>query len=195
MTTLIVATGNPGKLKEMQQYLQDTDWDLHWDLQLKPAALEVDETGTTFADNARLKAATVAQATGQWAIADDSGLAVDALDGRPGIHSARYGTDDRDRIERLLGELGDRSDRQAQFICAIALANPQGAIVLDVQGRCPGQILHQPQGDGGFGYDPIFWVEAEQQTFAEMSPERKKACSHRGLAFKELLPKLAEIQP
>lgn len=191
MTTLIVATGNPGKLKEMQQYLQDTDWDL----QLKPADLEVDETGTTFAENARLKAVTVAQATGQWAIADDSGLAVAALDGRPGIHSARYGANDSDRIQRLLGELGEGRDRQAQFICAIALASPQGAIVLDVQGCCPGQILHHPQGDGGFGYDPIFWVEAEQQTFAEMSPERKKACSHRGLAFKELLPKLAKIQP
>ncbi|KPQ34243.1 MAG: RdgB/HAM1 family non-canonical purine NTP pyrophosphatase [Phormidium sp.] len=191
MTTLIVATGNPGKLKEMQQYLQDTDWDL----QLKPADLEVDETGTTFAENARLKAVTVAKATGQWAIADDSGLAVDALDGRPGIYSARYGASDGDRIQRLLGELKDCRDRQAQFICAIALANPQGAIVLDVQGCCPGQILHQPQGDGGFGYDPIFWVEAEEKTFAEMSPERKKACSHRGLAFKELLPKLAEIEP
>lgn len=191
MTTLIVATGNPGKLKEMQQYLQDTDWDL----QLKPAALEVDETGTTFAENARLKAVTVAKATGEWAIADDSGLAVAALNGRPGIYSARYGANDGDRIQRLLGELGEGGDRQAQFICAIALANPQGAIVLDVQGCCPGQILHQPQGDGGFGYDPIFWVEAEQQTFAEMSPERKKACSHRGLAFQELLPKLAKIQP
>ena len=122
MTILIVATGNPGKLKEIQEYLEETNWEL----QLKPQDLEIEETGTTFAENARLKAVTVAQVTGQWAIADDSGLAVDALNGRPGIHSARYGSSDGDRIQRLLRELGDRDDRQAQFICAIAIANPQG---------------------------------------------------------------------
>ncbi|USR91201.1 RdgB/HAM1 family non-canonical purine NTP pyrophosphatase [Phormidium yuhuli AB48] len=190
MTILIVATGNPGKLKEIQEYLEETNWEL----QLKPQDLEIEETGTTFAENARLKAVTVAQVTGQWAIADDSGLAVDALNGRPGIHSARYGSSDGDRIQRLLRELGDRDDRQAQFICAIAIANPQGAIALDVQGCCPGEILKAPRGNGGFGYDPIFWVEQQQQTFAEMAPETKKACSHRGLAFQHLLPKLAQLQ-
>ncbi|NMG58710.1 RdgB/HAM1 family non-canonical purine NTP pyrophosphatase [Geitlerinema sp. P-1104] len=191
MTILIVATGNPGKLKEMQEYLEET----HWDLQLKPKDLDIEETGTTFAENARLKAVTVAQATGQWAIADDSGLAVDALDGRPGIYSARYGANDGDRIQRLLTELGETGDRRAQFICAIALANPQGAIALEVQGCCPGEILEAPRGQGGFGYDPIFWVRQQQQTFAEMAPKTKKACSHRGVAFKQLLPKLAQLQP
>ncbi|WP_159783010.1 RdgB/HAM1 family non-canonical purine NTP pyrophosphatase [Sodalinema gerasimenkoae] len=189
MTILIVATGNPGKLKEMQEYLEETNWDL----QLKPQELDIEETGTTFAENARLKAVTVAKATGQWAIADDSGLAVDALDGRPGIYSARYGANDGDRIQRLLRELAETRDRRAQFICAIALANPQGAIALEVQGCCPGTILEAPRGQGGFGYDPIFWVEQQQQTFAEMAPETKKACSHRGLAFKQLLPKLAQL--
>ena len=186
---LVVATGNPGKLKEIQEYLTD----LPWELELKPKSIDVEETGTTFIANARLKASEVAKAVGKWAIADDSGLAVDALGGAPGIYSARYGKTDKDRIDRLLRELGDTDNRQAKFICAIAIANPQGTIVLETEGICPGKILNSPRGNGGFGYDPIFYVPSQQQTFAEMFPETKNRVSHRGVAFAQLMPDLQKI--
>ena len=191
MPKLIVATGNPGKLHEMQAYLTDPVWELT----LKPEALDIEETGTTFLENAALKASQVAQALGHWAIADDSGLEVKALDGAPGLFSARYGKTDRDRIARLLHELGDQSNRSAQFICAIALARPNGTIVLQAQGICPGEILTAPAGSGGFGYDPIFYVPEQGMTYAEMPPDIKHKISHRGRAFAKLLPQLKNIAP
>ena len=186
---LVVATGNPGKLKEMQVYLQD----LGWELQLKPSELEIEETGETFIANACLKASEVAKATGEWSIADDSGLMVDALNGQPGIYSARYGKTDADRISRLLKELGSEQNREAQFVCAIAIARPDGTIALQVEGICRGEILHTPRGTGGFGYDPIFYVPAQQQTFAEMTPDIKRSHSHRGRAFQALIPQMANF--
>jgi XTP/dITP diphosphohydrolase len=186
MKTLVVATGNPGKLQEMQRYLAGQGWDLV----LKPDSLDVEETGATFAENARLKASEIAAATGQWAIADDSGLAINALGGAPGVYSARYGKDDGDRIGRVLGELAGVSDRSAQFVCAIALARPDGSIALESEGICPGEIAKAPSGSSGFGYDPIFFVPGENCTYAEMAPERKKAISHRGQAIAALVPKL-----
>jgi XTP/dITP diphosphohydrolase len=186
---LVVATGNPGKLKEMQAYLGDFDLKL----QLKPEELEIEETGETFMANARLKASEVAKLTGEWAIADDSGLAADALNGRPGVYSARYAPTDRERIDRLLQELGDTTNRKAQFICALAMARPDGSIALEVEGVCQGEIIHIPRGSGGFGYDPIFYVEAEKMTFAEMPPETKRSLSHRGKAFQALLPELKKL--
>jgi XTP/dITP diphosphohydrolase len=190
MTILVVATGNPGKLKEMQSYLEGT----LWDLQLKPEALDVEETGTTFLANACLKASEIAMATGQWAIADDSGLSVDALDGAPGIFSARYAETDDGRIDRLLLELGDRDDRGAQFVCAIAVANPEGKIVIQEEGICRGEILRERRGGGGFGYDPVFYVPGVKQSYAEMSGETKHRVSHRGLAFDLVLPKLKLLE-
>jgi XTP/dITP diphosphohydrolase len=187
---MVVATGNPGKVEEMQVYLAD----LGWELQLKPNSLEVEETGDTFMENACLKASEVARATGQWAIADDSGLEVDALDGAPGIFSARYGATDAERIERLLFELGNELDREAQFVCAIAIARPDGAIALQTEGICPGRIIHRPRGNNGFGYDPIFYVPEQRLTFAEMSPEVKQRISHRGQAFAALIPQLARLE-
>jgi XTP/dITP diphosphohydrolase len=186
---LVVATGNPGKLAELQEYLID----LPWELALKPAEIDVDETGTTFMENARLKASEVAKAVGEWSIADDSGLVVAALDGAPGLYSARYGKTDEDRINRLLRELGNNPNRQAKFICAIAIANPEGEIILATEGICSGEILHHPRGNNGFGYDPIFYVTSQQQTFAEMSPATKSQVSHRGIAFAQLMPKLLEL--
>ncbi|MEL6929697.1 MAG: RdgB/HAM1 family non-canonical purine NTP pyrophosphatase [Cyanobacteria bacterium J06600_6] len=191
MKKLVVATGNPGKLAEIQEYLVD----LPWKLALKPPEIDVEETGTTFIANARLKATEVAKALGEWSIADDSGLAVDALDGAPGLYSARYGNTDTERIERLLRELAETKARQAKFICAIAIANPQGKIVLETKGICPGEILTSPSGDGGFGYDPIFYVPAQQQTFAEMSSATKSRVSHRGIAFAQLMPALKSLVP
>ncbi len=190
MKTLVVATGNPGKLKEMQRYLAETDWKL----QLKPSELDVEETGETFIANARLKACQVAEATGKWAIADDSGLAVTALDGAPGIFSARYGKDDGDRIDRVLRELGPHPDRSAQFICAMVVARPDGSVALEAEGICPGEILPSPRGADGFGYDPIFFVPEANRTFAEMTPEQKHQLSHRGRAFALLLPQLQALK-
>ncbi|BAU07787.1 non-canonical purine NTP pyrophosphatase, RdgB/HAM1 family [Fischerella thermalis CCMEE 5330] len=190
MKLLVVATGNPGKLREMQAYLSDSGWEL----KLKPEDLEIEETGDTFAANACLKASLVAKATGNWAIADDSGLEVDALNGVPGVYSARYGKTDAERITRLLKELGDEVQRQAQFVCVVAIARPDGAIVLQSEGICRGEILYSPRGDGGFGYDPVFYVPEMQMTFAEMTPELKRSISHRGKAFASLLQKLPDLE-
>jgi XTP/dITP diphosphohydrolase len=191
MTKLIVATSNPGKLREMETYLQG----LNWQLALKPKELEVEETGETFMENAILKASGVAKTMGEWAIADDSGLMVEALNGAPGIYSARYGNCDSDgeRNLKLLGELGDNPHRQAQFVCAIAIAHPHGTIALKTEGICRGEILTKPIGNGGFGYDPIFYVPEVGQTFAEMRPEIKNKISHRGKAFQALLPQLKKL--
>ena len=190
MRPLIVATQNPGKLAEMQQYLRD----LHWDLQLMPADLEIEETGTTFTENAILKATQAAQHTGHWAIADDSGLEVNALGGAPGIYSARYGKNDDDRINRLLNELAGKNDRSAQFVCVIAIASPDNHTILHAQGICSGEILTERRGTGGFGYDPIFWVPDCQQTYAEMSKDTKRQISHRGRAFVALLEQFKDLQ-
>ncbi|BAY13544.1 RdgB/HAM1 family non-canonical purine NTP pyrophosphatase [Calothrix sp. NIES-2098] len=183
---LVVATGNPGKLREMQAYLANSGWELT----LKPDELEIEETGDTFAANACLKASQIAQATGNWAIADDSGLQVDALNGAPGVYSARYGKTDSERIARVLNELGPEVNRQAQFVCVVAIASPDGKIVLQTEGICRGTILHAPRGNGGFGYDPIFYIPEKQLTFAEMTPQLKRSLSHRGKAFTALIPQL-----
>ncbi len=189
MTILIVATGNPGKLVEMQACLQG----LALNLRLKPPEIDVEETGQTFLDNARLKASQVAQATGEWAIADDSGLSIEALQGAPGIYSARYGKDDADRIARVLKELTGIQDRRACFACAVAVARPDGEIALEVEARALGTILNAPRGQGGFGYDPIFWLPELNRTFAELTPEQKHQVSHRGRAFAQLVPQLRDL--
>jgi XTP/dITP diphosphohydrolase len=186
---LVVATGNQGKLKEMQANMADFDLKL----QLKPEELEIEETGDTFMANARLKAGEVAKFTGEWAMADDSGLAVDALQGMPGVYSARYAPTDKERIERLLQELEDSTNRKAQFICALAIARPDGSIALEVEGICEGEIMYTPRGSGGFGYDPIFYLRDQNMTFAEMPPETKRSLSHRGKAFQALLPQLKKL--
>ncbi len=189
MKKLVVATGNSGKVKEMRKYLQE----FAIELVPKPQEIEIEETGDTFIANAILKATQTAKAMQEWSIADDSGLMVTALNGQPGIYSARYGKTDHDRIERLLTELGDNQNRQAQFVCAIAISNPQGETVIQTEGICQGQILKQVSGEGGFGYDPIFYVPSAQQTFAQMSTEVKKNYSHRGLAFANLEPLLKSL--
>lgn len=192
MTKLIVATSNPGKLREMQAYLSDSAWELS----LKPAELDVDETGETFAANACLKAAEVAIALNCWTIADDSGLQVDVLNGAPGIYSARYADNDRDRIDRILRELinfPDPRQRQAQFVCAVAVARPDGTIAAQAEGICRGEILTAPRGIDGFGYDPIFYVPTKELAFAEMSVETKRSISHRGIAFAIVRQKLTEL--
>lgn len=190
MPTVVVATGNPGKLKEMQAFINA----LGWTLQLKPPEIDVNETGKTFIENARLKASEVAKATGQWAIADDSGLEIDALDGAPGIYSARYAATSEACINRVLAEMSNESDRGAQFVCALAMARPDGEIALETQGICRGEILSERRGSGGFGYDPIFYAPEAGKTFAQMSDPEKDAHSHRGIAFRQIMPQLRSLQ-
>ena len=162
-------------------------------MRAQPQGLEVEETGTTFAANARIKACAVAAATGEWALADDSGLSVDALDGAPGVHSARYAPTDPERIARLLKALNGSDQRQAYFCAALCVAAPDGTILLEVEGRCDGLITAAPRGDQGFGYDPIFEVAGTGRTFAEMPLAEKKQHGHRGKAFSLLEPKLRQL--
>jgi len=190
-TPLIRASGNPGKLREFSHFFETLPRS-HWDLQLKPADLDPEETGTTFAENAQQKARSVALATQQWAIADDSGLAVDALGGAPGVYSARYADTDPERIARVLQELDQipHGSREAAFWAVIALCDPQGEIRALGAGSCPGQILSSPRGSGGFGYDPIFYVPELGLTFAEMTYEQKQQVGHRGKALMALRSQL-----
>ncbi|MFS8855303.1 RdgB/HAM1 family non-canonical purine NTP pyrophosphatase [Synechococcus sp. H55.7] len=190
--SLILASSSPGKWREFNAFFQ-----AHapaWELLRLPAAIEVEETGTTFAENALLKAKAVAKALREWAIADDSGLAVAALGGAPGIHSARYANSDAARIQRLLQEMEGIPNRRATFHCAIALVDPQGQVQALVEGLCHGEILTQPRGKGGFGYDPLFWVPEVELTFAEMSPAQKEAIGHRGQALRALKEQLLALE-
>ena len=186
---LVIASGNTGKVREFGHLLAA----LHLEIRPQPEGLEVEETGDTFAENASLKAAAVARATGCWALADDSGLSVSALGGAPGVHSARYATSDEARIGRLLRELAGAGDRSAQFTAALAVADPSGAIRLEVEGICPGVILEETRGRGGFGYDPVFFVPETGLTYAEMDKELKGRIGHRGRAFALLAPRLKSL--
>ena len=191
---MILASNNQKKLLEMQTLLAD----LGVELVTQRAAgcdFEVDETGTTFEENAFLKASAVTRATGQIAIADDSGLAVDALDGAPGIYSARFTGNhedsDADRNAYLLEKLAGVSDRSGRFVCAICCTFPNGDVIR-TRGECPGVITLAPSGSGGFGYDPVFLPEGADRTMAELSPEEKNRLGHRGKAIRELKERLKE---
>lgn len=196
---LVIASGNAGKVREFSALLAE----LPLLVRPQPEGIEVEETGATFAENARIKAQAVARHTGCWALADDSGLAVDALGGAPGVYSARYASTDAGRIARLLEELeaanrergaaGLAPDRGARFIAALAVADPSGAIRLEVEGHCGGLILEQPRGEGGFGYDPVFLVPERGLSFAEMDRSTKGRIGHRGRAFALLEPQLRAL--
>ncbi|KJY31983.1 RdgB/HAM1 family non-canonical purine NTP pyrophosphatase [Streptomyces katrae] len=198
MTRLILATRNAGKVTELRAILSDAG--LPHELvgaDAYPEVPDVKETGVTFAENALLKAHALAQATGYPAIADDSGLCVDVLNGAPGIFSARWAGahgDDRANLELLLSQLGDIPDehRGAHFFCAAALALPDGTERV-VEGRLLGTLRHSPVGGGGFGYDPILQPTGETRTCAELTPAEKNAISHRGQAFRALIPVLREL--
>jgi XTP/dITP diphosphohydrolase len=186
---LLIATNNPGKVREYQELLEDLPvaFEITYPVQ-EGLALEVEESGETFEENARLKALAFAQASGLLTLADDSGLEVDALDGAPGVRSARYagpGASDVDRYRKLLGELAGvpATQRSARFRCVVALAQPDGQIHT-TDGSCEGEIGYEPRGVHGFGYDPVFVVEGYGgRTMAELSPEIKNQISHRGRAL------------
>ncbi len=182
---LLVATHNPGKILEYKALLADLPLAVTW-LDAEGITFDVDETGSTFVENALLKAHAYAESTGLWTWADDSGLEVDALDGRPGVYSARYagaGASDADRYRKVLGELSDIPPEQwsARFRCAVALVEPDGTEHV-VEAEFPGMITDAPRGANGFGYDPIFYLPELGQTLAELPPEVKNRISHRALA-------------
>jgi XTP/dITP diphosphohydrolase len=186
---IIIATHNPGKLREMQALLAPLGFKI---LSLKdfPEAPNVLEDGATFAENAAIKAKTVAQMTGRPAIADDSGLVVKALGGRPGVFTSRFAgekTPDRKKCQRLLQEMAGipEEQREAAFVCAIAVALPEGEVKM-VEGECQGRISFSPRGENGFGFDPIFFVPELGKTMAELEPEVKNQVSHRGRALQKL---------
>ena len=196
---LLFATNNQGKLRELRELVADLPGLEVLGLKDLDSPLDIEETGETFADNAALKAREAAAITGYWTLADDSGLEVDALDGRPGVRSARYageGASDADRIVKLLGELEGVAEvkRTARFRCAVAFAKADaaaegGAEILALEeGSCEGRILEAPVGEGGFGYDPVFFVEALGCTFAEAPAEQKNRLSHRGNAMRAIAP-------
>jgi len=204
MRSIILATKNPHKLRELREILQGLDVEVVGLERLRDVP-EPHEHGETFAENARLKALYYAKATGTWCLADDSGLEVDALGGRPGVHSARFAADrlahDADRAtidaannSKLLSLLEDVSDedRSARFVCHLALAGPEG-IVLEADGKVEGRIARAPAGQNGFGYDPLFYLPESGCTSAELSPERKNRISHRGRAVRRFAELLKDI--
>ena len=178
----VLASQNKHKLVEMQAILSahGVEVVLQSDLGLR---VDVEETGETFAENALLKARAVMAASGLPAIADDSGVCVDALNGAPGVYSARYGgLDDTGRYRLLLENMRGAGSRAAHFTSAIACVFPNGDVI-EAQGECPGTIAFAPQGDGGFGYDPVFFLPQLRKTYAQLTPEEKAAVSHRGKAL------------
>ena len=184
----VMATHNPNKLLELQRILEP----LH--IEVTTADLqEVEETGTTFAENAYLKAKAACEQTGLPAVADDSGLVVDALNGAPGVYSARYGgegLDDVGRYRLLLENMRGQLDRRCRFVSVITLCMPNGDVIT-ARGECPGTLAYAPQGETGFGYDPVFFVPEKKKTFAQLTPEEKNAISHRGRALAVFQEKLA----
>ncbi|MEW6421726.1 MAG: RdgB/HAM1 family non-canonical purine NTP pyrophosphatase [Deinococcota bacterium] len=181
---VVVATGNPGKVREIAEALSD----LSWELEGLNGVLLPEETGTTYEENAALKACAATVATGLPALADDSGLEVAALDGQPGVYSARFGnrTNDTERNLYLLEKLRGAKDRRAKFVSVVMLAYPDGHVET-YRGEVPGTLLEGPRGENGFGYDPLFVPDGETRTLAEMTLAEKRVISHRGRALAALL--------
>ena len=195
MDTIIFATGNEGKMKEVRMILEDLGLPV---LSLKDAGItaDVEENGTTFEENAQIKAKAIMEMTGALVLADDSGLEVDALDKEPGIYSARYMGHDtsyhiknQNIIDRLEGKVGE--ERSARFVCAIAAAFPDGRVLI-TRGTMEGQIGYEEKGENGFGYDPIFYLPEYQCYSAELSLEEKNKLSHRGKALRLMKERLHE---
>jgi XTP/dITP diphosphohydrolase len=196
MRRVLVATRNRGKLREYAQLLSDPD--VEW-VTLDDVAIlfDVPETGATFDENARLKAIAYTRRSGLLTLADDSGLVVDALDGAPGVYSARYageGATDEDRYRLLLRNMADVPDdrRTARFTCVVAVCTPAGDIYT-AEGACEGVITHAPAGTNGFGYDPIFLVLGRGVTMAQLPPEEKNRISHRARALAAIRPTMMRL--
>ena len=184
---LVIGTGNAGKLQEIRSILGSIAWQIR-SLRDFSGIESPAETGSTYAENASLKAVYYASALGEWALADDSGLEVAALNGAPGLYSARYageGASDSDRRQLLLAELRCRAmgNRSARFVCAVGIAAPDGTLRNISEGICSGRIIDEERGDRGFGYDPLFCPDGYEQTFAQLSEDVKDRISHRSRAL------------
>ena len=194
---VVLATRNAHKVAELNRILADAGFGGELlGLDAFPDAPEVAETGSTFADNALLKARAIAAHTGLPAVSDDSGLTVNALNGMPGILSARWSGkhgDDRANLELVLGQLADIGNRDAAFVCVAALALPDGSREWTATGVLPGHIARAPRGTNGFGYDPVFVPDGMETTTAELAPADKDAISHRGRAFRAIAPVIAGL--
>ncbi len=191
---VIAATKNKGKVREMQEILFPLAIEI---ISQEEAGIELDveETGDTFERNALLKARAVAMVCDYPVLADDSGLCVDALGGAPGVHSARYAGEDAtnsEKINKLLNELGNNDNRNAKFVTCVAFIMPDGTEII-AKGEVKGHITHAPEGNNGFGYDPIFFSDELGKTFAQSSDEEKNSVSHRGRALRSLYEKLKEM--
>ena len=188
---LVLASKNAHKQVEMRDILSQLGVEVVLESEVG-VDVDVEETGETFEDNSLLKAKAVMEATGMPAIADDSGLCVDALGGAPGVYSARYGgpgLDDAGRYRLLLENMRGQTPRTAKFVSVITCCFPNGDVIT-ARGECPGTIAYAPQGEGGFGYDPVFFLPQRKKTFAQLTAEEKNAISHRGNALKEFQIKL-----
>ena len=183
MAYIVIATNNQHKVEEYRQLIGEQKIELR-SLADYPAYPGVEENGSTFAENASIKALSACKYCDVPAFADDSGLEVEALGGRPGIHSSRYAPTDRERIEKLLGELKGVTDRRARFVCVIAIA-VNGEVIETFEGEVRGRIIDEPRGANGFGYDPIFVPDGSDRTFAELTQEEKNRISHRANAFRK----------
>jgi len=198
-SVLVLGTRNQKKRKEIAEIMSDLGIELK-DLSAFPEAPEVEENGATFEANARKKAEELAKRLHHWVLGEDSGLVVPALNGRPGVHSARYAGkhgDDAANNQRLLAELAPLPEdrRAAYYVCTAALADPEGKTVAVVEGRCHGVIIREPRGTGGFGYDPLFLIPEYHRTFGELSPRVKHALSHRARALAHLKPLIRRVFP
>ena len=192
---MVLASKNAHKLVEMKDILSQLGVDVVLESDVG-VDVDVEETGATFEENAYLKAHAVCEASGLPAIADDSGLCVDALNGAPGVYSARYGgpeLDEAGRYRLLLENLRGQLDRRGKFVSAICCCFPNGDRV-EARGECPGTLAYAPRGEDGFGYDPIFFVPEQKKTFAQLTAEEKNAISHRGKALAAFAEKLREYQ-
>ena len=189
MKKLFLASKNQGKIEEYKKLLLS----VNCQLLLQPESIEVEENGITFRENAIKKASEVSKKTRNYAIADDSGICIDALDGKPGIYSSRYAENDQKRIEKVLNELDGEENRSAFFIANVCVCSPTGHVILESEAKCYGSIILKPRGNSGFGYDPIFEELSSKLTFAEMNNELKDLCSHRGKAVKKIIPQLLNI--
>lgn len=193
---VILASKNPHKLTELSVILSQHGFEIALESEYG-LDIDVDETGTTFEENSLLKAEAVMKASGMPVLADDSGLMVDALDGAPGVYSARYGhkSSDGERTEFLLENMKDVPDgkRTAKFVCVITCLWPDGRKIV-ARGECPGVITHEVHGENGFGYDPVFYLPELGMTYAELPSEQKNAISHRARALQEFCRKYQQMQ-
>lgn len=187
---IVLASSNEHKVKEINEIVNKLGYDIEFIL--PEGKFDPIEDGNTFEANSLIKAKAAWELTKTWALADDSGLCIDSLGGKPGIYSARYETTPQKRIERVLNEMKNIENRKAHFTCAMTLINPKGEIEYACNGICEGSIAYKPSGKNGFGYDPIFLLKNSDKTMAELNDDEKNEISHRSLALQKVLNYISE---